>query len=120
MTRWLPPAAWLGLVACLTLTPRPAPAILESLPQLLGLAGHFILFGVLTLLLLRARAPTSRPAPVLLGLTLPLLVAGAGLDEWAQSHIPARTSSLADLAADVVGITLFAALWRRGTARPDV
>jgi hypothetical protein len=112
MGRWLPPIAWLGLTALLTLTPDPLSVDVESVPDFLAVAGHFMLFGVLTWLWLQATLMPSSATGTPFFLTLGILLILAALDEWAQSRVQARTSSWIDLAADAAGILSFAAVWR--------
>jgi len=72
-------------------------------------AGHFILYGILTLLLdltfLRS-LPHRNPRLVTLsiGLILALLI---GLEEYSQKYFPNRTSSLLDLAFSYLGLIYF-------------
>ena len=64
--------------------------------------GHFALYAVLGLLMLRAAA-TARPAPriVLSVLTVASLFGAA--DEWHQRFIPGRSQDAADWLADTLG-----------------
>jgi len=72
-------------------------------------AGHFILYGILTLLfdltLIQAR-PHHIPKRIILmvGLTLALLI---GLEEFSQQYFPNRTFSLIDLAFSYFGVIIF-------------
>lgn len=72
-------------------------------------AGHFILYGILTLLvdlaLFRSHPTRSRKwLTVTSGLTLALLI---GLEEFSQRYFADRTSSLKDLAASYLGLIFF-------------
>ena len=72
-------------------------------------AGHFILYGILTLLvdlaLFGARPNQSRKwLTVTSGLILALLI---GLEEFSQRYFADRTFSLKDLAASYLGVIFF-------------
>ncbi len=72
-------------------------------------AGHFILYGILTLLLnltfIRSN-PHRSPGMVIssIGIVLALLI---GIEEYSQKYISNRTFSLADLAASYIGVLFF-------------
>jgi len=72
-------------------------------------AGHFLLYGILTLLInltfIRAH-PDSSPGSIVLriGLILALLI---GLEEVSQQFFEKRTFSLVDLAASYLGVIAF-------------
>ncbi len=70
--------------------------------------GHFLLYGILSLLL--NLAFTSRPWTV--SLILSILI---GLEEWSQSLFDSRTMDMVDLLASYAGVTVFALLawWMR-------
>src|SRR5215208_2264224 len=72
-------------------------------------AGHFILYGILTLLIdltffRSAPAQGHRRIAVISGLILALLI---GLEEFSQQNFSNRTFSLSDLAASYLGVTFF-------------
>jgi len=72
-------------------------------------AGHFILYGILTLLvdltILQARGNSNRSRLVFrVGLILAVLI---GLEEYSQKFFPSRTFSLVDLAASYFGVIFF-------------
>lgn len=72
-------------------------------------AGHFILYGILTLLinltLFRSFPSRNRIVIVLIGgLTLALLI---GLEELSQRNFPTRTFDLVDLSASYLGLIFF-------------
>jgi VanZ family protein len=110
--RW-PLAFWgsLVLITYLALTPLEPPEIIlfRFSDKLL----HALAFGYLAGLL-RWRYPTwATPWR-----TTIILLAYGGLIEWAQSFIPSRQYSLADMAADALGVLTALALmrlmeWRR-------
>jgi len=71
--------------------------------------GHFILYGILTLLLdltLIRSFPNRSPKLIALstGLTLALLI---GLEEFSQKYFSSRTFSFVDLAASYLGVLFF-------------
>lgn len=72
-------------------------------------AGHFILYGILTLLidlaLFRSRPLESRKlVAVKCGLILALLI---GLEEYSQQFFPERTPDLIDLLFSYLGVAFF-------------
>jgi VanZ family protein len=72
-------------------------------------AGHFILYGILTLLidlaLFRARPDQSRRRlAVVCGLVLALLI---GLEELSQQYFSSRTFDLVDLTFSYLGVAFF-------------
>lgn len=82
-------------------------------------AGHFILYGLLTLFvdlaLFRSfRSQSRRRVAVMIGLVLALLI---GLEEFSQQFIAERTFSLLDLAAGYLGVVFFSWLALRLEAR---
>lgn len=79
--------------------------------------GHFVLYGVLSLLVNLVTLERWKRLGVwrVALLTSALLAALIGLEELSQNLFPARTSSWADLAAGYLGVALFAgvAVWIR-------
>ena len=72
-------------------------------------AGHFILYGILTLLLdltLMRSLPNRSPKRVVvsIGLILALLI---GLEEFSQQYFPSRTFDLVDLTFSYLGVIFF-------------
>jgi VanZ family protein len=72
-------------------------------------AGHFILYGILTLLVdlaLFRSLPLQSPkqVAVMSGLILAVLI---GLEEFSQQYFANRTSSLTDLIASYLGMIFF-------------
>jgi VanZ family protein len=100
--RWLPPALWAALILVLTSIPAP-PDLTAGIPLLhLDKVVHFLLYagqGWLVTRALRTRRPRS-----LLAALLGIAVFGA-FDEWHQ-HLFARTPSLVDWIADVIGASV--------------
>jgi polysaccharide biosynthesis protein VpsQ len=71
--------------------------------------GHFILYGILTLLIdlaLFRSFPLQRPKmfAVVIGLILAVLI---GLEEFSQQYFANRTFSLLDLTASYLGVIFF-------------
>jgi polysaccharide biosynthesis protein VpsQ len=78
-------------------------------------AGHFILYGILSLLLNLAFVPRPRPDAARTIWTVSLVLAILiGLEEWSQSLFgDLRTMDIIDLLAGYAGVTVFALLaWR--------
>lgn len=108
---WLPAALYVALIFMVSGKPFLTPPV--RFPYVDKVA-HLAEYGVLGLLLsraLRATAPgmrgTSRAAWAIAGGVL----VGAS-DEWYQSFVPGRQSSVVDFVADTVGVTLAQALPR--------
>ena len=87
---------------------------------------HFLLYGVLGLLMARAlkRDAYTRPGtrrPTSGSLVTALLVIGlfAAADEWHQRWIPGRSSDVSDWYADMAGATFALLLAVRPRARRD-
>jgi len=78
---------------------------------------HALVFFGLALLTVRALRPLDRRRA--LGWSVALGVLWAPLSEWIQRRVPYRDASLADVAADLVGLALAVMLvwWRGGTGR---
>ena len=75
-------------------------------------AGHFILFGILSLLINKsaiALFPNQNPKRLVLTVSL-LLSIMIGLEEWSQILYRSRTPSIIDLAASYMGVFIFAFL----------
>jgi len=72
-------------------------------------AGHFILYGILTLLLdLTLLRSLRTPDPNLLVLRVALiLVLIIGLEEYSQKYFPHRTYDLVDLTFSYLGVIFF-------------
>ncbi len=73
-------------------------------------AGHFILYGILTLLLdltlLRSQHFILRPSLLVLRITL-ILSLIIGLEEYSQQFFAKRTFDLVDLAFSYLGVIIF-------------
>lgn len=109
---------WLAILFSLLILLIIVLADMGSLPQFLQVwndfpygdkAGHFILYGILTLLvdlaLFRSLPKRSlKWVAITSGLILSLLI---GLEEFSQQFFANRTFSLNDLAASYLGVILF-------------
>jgi VanZ family protein len=117
MTKWLAIAFSIFIIVVIIL------ADMGTLPGLIrGLydfpngdkLGHFILYGILSLLLNLAftlRPGVNLPRTILtVSLVLALLI---GLEEWSQSLFDSRTMDIVDLLASYAGVTAAAlTAWR--------
>lgn len=115
--KWGPAAIWAAVLFLLSsISDRPGIAWLPIGDKI----AHVALYGVLGAALAWSRwSGRGRPSHALL-LGLGLLYGVS--DEWHQSFVPGRTASLADLAADAVGVSLgyvtLLALMSRSSALP--
>lgn len=75
---------------------------------------HCVEYGILTWLLIRSLSAANSGLNVagLLVITILVVAAFSGLDEFLQSFVPGRTSTVADFAADMVGCGLVCWFWR--------
>ena len=109
---------WLAVLFSLLIVLIIVLADMEALPRYLRLfndipygdkAGHFILYGILTLLIdlavLRSLAPRR---PKLVAVMISLVLGGLiGLEEYSQQYFANRTFSLMDLSASYLGVIFF-------------
>ena len=103
-------AGVVGIIVAVDL--RMAPLVMELVRRVPGrdTTGHFVLFGILSLLINLAFARSrirGREAGV--GLCTGLLLAAIALEEYSQKLIPGRDFNLTDLGSSVAGTVLFAA-----------
>ena len=104
------------------------PASFDCLHHLLRKSGHFIGYGILSLLLFRALRSTVTPRLVRVGLlSVALTGVVASLDEWHQTFIPSRTGCVQDVVLDTtagacVQLVLLGVLYvsRRRVARSEL
>jgi len=112
MRRW---AILFGLLLCVITAAADAGLLgflrrIHDIPLADKLA-HFMLYGLLNLLTIRA-VRESRPATATLGIAAScslLLAAAAALEEASQLYIATRTFSTWDLGAGIAGIVAFGA-----------
>jgi polysaccharide biosynthesis protein VpsQ len=109
--KWITALFALFIILIIILADRGQLGILKLVNQIPygDKAGHFILYGILTLLIdltlfraLPLRSP--KPVAVISGLTLALLI---GLEEFSQQYFASRTFSLRDLFASYLGVIFF-------------
>lgn len=99
-TRWLPAVLWAGIILVGTSWPSIS-AGRDDVIIGLDKAMHFGVYGMLTVLVVRALEP---PIPVRYALLVLLSVAAFGAaDEWHQGFIIGRSSSIYDWIADTLG-----------------
>ena len=128
LTRFLPPFAWMAVIAVFSsslfgadqtgswilpalgrLLPWAGPGLLHALHGALRKLGHVVEYGILAALWLRALRP-GRGAAVW---AVVLSALYAALDETRQSLVPNRTASPLDVAIDTAG-AFVAVAWLRG------
>ena len=117
MTKWLAVAFSIFIIVVIIL------ADMGTLPGLIrGLydfpngdkLGHFILYGILSLLLnLAFTLHPSRNLPRTIWTVSLILALLIGLEEWSQSMFDSRTMDIVDLLASYAGVTIAAfVVWR--------
>ena len=118
--RWGPFLAYAGLISYLSSEPSLKPPF-----NIWDKLAHAIEFGILAALLWRAIGGSFLAAatPKRAALYLSACALYAGLDEYHQSFVPGRDSSLLDVLADVTGastivVLLWAISWWRTSGRP--
>ncbi|MDQ3554730.1 MAG: VanZ family protein [Chloroflexota bacterium] len=107
ITRWLPAIAWALLIFALSAQSdlRVVPAD-DGLDFVLRKLGHFVVFGILAILVWRALCATpavQRPSVWALALTLLYAIT----DEVHQGLVPSRVMSMTDVAIDGAGALAF-------------
>lgn len=111
---WLPVIAYVTLISVVSHQPNLHPPIEYIFWIQADKVAHVIEYSILGWLLARAfRVTLERPRP----LTLALVAIGCGigvaaLDEYHQSFIPGRDSSVYDLMADGVGLSVAQFVYR--------
>ena len=105
LSLWLPVAAYVAFIFWLSSAPRPAPLLFRwpGADKLVHL-GEYTPLGSLLLRAFSRSFSSSRrrfwPAVFLAGLLVGVL------DEFYQSFVPTRNSSLWDVSADLIGVTI--------------
>jgi VanZ family protein len=115
--RWLPPAAWMGLIFALSSQPDLPHAPGPWFDFLLKKAGHAIAFGILAWLLLRALRGENASSNRLRWISFVLAVAYACSDELHQAFVVGRNASPIDVLIDGVGAATAMVLHRRPSRR---
>jgi hypothetical protein len=118
---------FMAAVAALSLVPgfaEPGDAtfiwLVEEIPSLLQKSMHFILYGILMLLLAWCPGSMSSPALNLL-LALTISVSFGGVLEWCQIFVPGRFGTLSDVGLNASGalVGLLVALYFGFHSQPD-
>jgi VanZ family protein len=116
---WLPVLVYVAAIITLSAQPRLRPPVEFQNADKLYHVLEYLVLGVLLARAFRATSPADRPVrPVILAVVVG--VAFGAFDEYFQSFVPGRISSVRDLIADAVGVTfaqvgyLFAAREPRG------
>jgi VanZ family protein len=131
LARFLPPLAWMGVIALLSgglfgadetgalllpllgrFLPGADPGLLHAVHAALRKLAHVVEYGILAVLWLRSLGPDRRAAALAIGLSALYAVA----DEAHQSFVPNRTAAVLDVAIDAAG-ALVALAWVRGRGR---
>ncbi len=102
---WFPVAAYIAFIFWLSSAPRPAPSFLRwsGADKLVHLGEYAPLGSLLLRAFSRSFASSRRrfwPAVLLAGLLVGVL------DEFYQSFVPTRNSSLWDVSADLMGVMI--------------
>jgi VanZ family protein len=117
ITRPIPALAaliWMGVIFALSSRSTiPVPFGLTT--ELTSIAGHFVMYAVLAVLLWWAIEPLDLSAPGRFALALAGAVAYGLTDEWHQSFVPGRDASLIDILVDSIGALCGLAVVRRVT-----
>jgi VanZ family protein len=102
--KWGPALLWMGII--LTISSIPGPLLPKAGGEPRNILFHLFEYAVLGWLLLRATEGK--------GLFAGTISAGwAVLDEWYQSFVPGRASSVKDVIVDLAGFGLILILWKR-------
>ena len=109
--KWIAVLFSLFIIAIIVLADTDRLGILKIINQIPygDKAGHFILYGILTLLIdltLIRSLPNRSPKLVVvsIGLILAVLI---GLEEFSQQYFPSRTLDLIDLTFSYLGVSFF-------------
>ena len=125
---WLPVLVWLGLIFIGStdvlsaehtsrflvpflrwLDPQISAAALNSIPLIIRKLGHLTEYAVLAILLwraLRSAAVWKSTTSILFAVSLIGCAIFAASDEFHQSFVPSRTSSVNDVIIDICGATI--------------
>jgi VanZ family protein len=105
--RWAAALAWMGVIFFLSAQPDLPHPSSGWLDMVLSCGAHFVLFGVLALLLAWALGHGRRGVLVALGLACLYALS----DEFHQSFVPGRVADPIDLACDGAGAGIALAAW---------
>lgn len=101
--RWAPVAVWAAVILLSTSIPGPA---LPPGPAGSDKVGHFLMYGVLGLLSIRAALAQGGDWRRITAVCLSAIAAFAAIDEWHQGLVPGRFPEVADWIADMAGATV--------------
>ncbi len=76
-----------------------------------AIVGHFILYTVLTFLLLIALGSPRKINSALIAVTLSIALGYALTDEFHQSFVPGRDAALFDVLIDALGVLFAITVW---------
>lgn len=114
--RWLPALIWMGWIFWLSSQQAlpPPPGLSYTVA---AVAGHFVLYAILTALLLFATGALRRLDRRTV-VVVALAAFGYALsDEYHQSFVPGRVASAFDLLVDACGIAFTVTVWLYGWRR---
>ena len=100
--RWGPAVVWAAVILLSTSIPGPT---LPPGPAGADKIAHFLAYGILGLLALRAALAHGGSWGRTIALTLAGIAMFAAVDEWHQGLVPGRLPDVADWVADMAGAT---------------
>lgn len=114
--RWIPVLAWMGWIFWLSSQEAlpPPPGLSYSIA---AIAGHLILYAILTALLLLALGSSRALDRKTVAIAALASFGYALSDEYHQSFVPGRDASLFDLFVDATGIAFTLTVWALGWKR---
>lgn len=117
---WAPVVAYMGLIYIVSDTSFHF-SLFQKAQKIHGdWLAHVVEYSVLGLLLSRALAfDARRKARFIFWVTVLIGVAYGATDEYHQQFVPTRDSSVYDLAADTVGLSLGSIVWLRRRERKN-
>lgn len=116
IARWLAVAAWSGVIFAASDQPDLRVTDDDLLDFVLRKLAHMVVFGVLLALVAHAMASSRRSARTRLLVAWLATLAWAVSDEWHQTFVPGRVGHAQDVAIDMAGATVAAAMlvaWQR-------
>jgi VanZ family protein len=114
--RAIPAIAWMALIFALSSQDGvPQPRGLSSV--MLPIVAHLALYGVLAILLLRVFQRGGRPTRSAMVAAVVAAALYGVTDEFHQSYVPGRDSSVFDLFVNTVGATIAVIVWSHVRSR---
>ncbi len=112
----MPALLWMGWIFWLSSQQAlpPPPGISYTIA---AIAGHFVLYAVLMLLLLVAIDMPQQPRAARVKVALAIALIYAVSDEFHQSFVPGREASVFDIVVDTCGASCTAIAWMVGWRR---